>query len=182
MSPRVGCCLSRFSPYLSMIILELVLRLCRYHRFADDLPIYSRLRHGDMRLSVEKINTDIDSIAQWSALNRLMLNLAKTQAILLSSRDHGVVPRVNVCNTDISCSEHVRDLGMVINCRLTWGDHVGLICKRVSLYSFRRMANATPVWLRRRLVLVLLLLHFLNGEVVYYGHDRVFSPQITGGF
>ena len=73
---------------------------------------------------------------------------------------------------------------MVINSRLTWGDHVGLICTRVygSLYPLRRMANATPVWLRRRFVLVLLLPHFLNGEVVYYGLDRVSLHRLLVAF
>ena len=123
-----------------------------------------------MMLSIAKVNTDIESIAQWSALNGLKLNPVKTQAIVISSRDQGLVPLVNVCGTDKTLTPIMSEIlvGMVINSRLTWGDHVGLICKRVyaSLYSLRRMANAMPLWLRRRLVLVLIMPHFLNGEVV----------------
>ena len=175
------------SPLLfSLFINDLprVLRHCSYHLFADDLQIYSHLKRADMMLSIAKVNTDIESIAQWSALNGLKLNPVKTQAIVISSRDQGLVPLVNVCGTDIPYSAHVRDLGIVINSRLTWGDHVGLICKRVygSLYPLRRMASATPLWLRRRLVLALIMPHFLNGEVVYFGLDRVSLQRLVVAF
>ena len=51
--------------------------------FADDLQIYIQCHRADVNSAIPKINEDAEAIVRWCDSHGLLLNVAKTKAILL---------------------------------------------------------------------------------------------------
>jgi hypothetical protein len=64
---------------------------CKFHLYADDLQLYTVDLGGDVDTLVRLVNDDLERIRRWSVDNSLVLNVSKTQAILICRRDRGVV-------------------------------------------------------------------------------------------
>jgi hypothetical protein len=63
----------------------------KFHLYADDLQLYTVDLGGDVDNLVCLVNEDLERIRRWSVDNSLVLNVSKTQAILICRRDRGVV-------------------------------------------------------------------------------------------
>ena len=75
--------------------------------------------------------------------NRMKLNADKTEAILFSHRPHLGQQNIHSSNIDseeILFSESVRDLGVVLNSRLSFKQHVSRVC-RTAYYELRRIGS-----------------------------------------
>ena len=131
--------------------------------------------------SVDRINRDIEAVANWSSVNGLQLNPLKTQALWISNRRVVAPPPIRVCGSMIPYSDSVRDLGVHLNGRFTWGDHVTQICRRVygALVPLRRLAPFTPEEVRRKIIVAIVLPHFLYCDSVYFNLDSRSSRRLS---
>ena len=80
------------------------------------------------------LQIDIDRINSWFKLNKLTVNISKTSCILFSSNHI-----VTQCNLDLTIDGNgieqvstIRYLGLTLDCKLTWADHVSELCKVIS--------------------------------------------------
>ena len=111
--------------------------------FADDVAIYC---NGSDVSEVElKLQLCINEIDEWYNNNRLKINADKTNVILISSHAKHVRKELNVNlrGTKLKQVDSVRYLGLIIDSKLRWDNHVKHLCKTLSynVASLRRLSN-----------------------------------------
>ena len=100
---------------------------CQVYNYADDVTLSC---HGnnllDLKLTLE--DAAVQSL-DWFAVNLMKANPDKFQAMCISRQNYDL--EINVHGTTVKSSECVKLLGVLIDRKLTFGDHVSVLCKRV---------------------------------------------------
>ena len=129
----------------------------RVHCYADDTQLYISGSERDAASTMSRITDCIDAISLWMSSNRLKLNGDKTQFIWLGSRQR--LTRISKDNlviqgAEISPLDSVRDLGVIIDCKLTMEDHVNSVVKSCffQLRQLRSIRRSLPTDARKALV------------------------------
>ena len=98
-----------------------------YHQYADDTQLYTSIDPAtDSDLS--KLSQCASAVTRWHLENGLLLNPAKTEALMTGTRqqiaklDKSV--GVRVAGTTVACSTSVRILGVTIDRYLTFHEHI----------------------------------------------------------
>jgi hypothetical protein len=141
----------------------------RYHIYADDVQIYISGPITEISEIVDKINTDLQNIADWSSKNGLSLNSLKTQAMVISKETPDYLPNIKVNDVVIPYSAKLKNLGIIMNSDLTWGDQISSVVSGV-YFTLSRLwltADTIPTETRRKLVVALILPKFLNSDIIY---------------
>jgi retron-type reverse transcriptase len=140
-----------------------------YHIYADDVQIYLSGSEENIESVVNQINTDLTSIADWSTRNGLCLNSQKTQVMAIYRNTPSYLPPVKVGSTIIPYSSKVKNLGVIMNCKLTWEDQISTVVSGVNgaLSRLWSTADFIPVETRRKLVVALLLPKFHYCDILY---------------
>ena len=102
--------------------------------FADDTNItLSAKTIAGLKLAV---TSELNNLTCWLRANRLSLNVAKTELMIIGSRQ-----RLNAQCEEIDISiddktirrvDHTKSLGLTIDAQFSWSKHVDEICKKVS--------------------------------------------------
>src|SRR5437016_6110477 len=92
------------------------------------------------------INTDLTSVLSWSNENSLRLNSDKTKMLVLCNAR--MYKRVNnfsiVFNNNLIIAESkLKLLGLIIDCKLTWGFYINDLIKRI-YYRIKCLYNLKP--------------------------------------
>jgi hypothetical protein len=66
-------------------------RFAKFHFYADDLQIYLSRDGKDLSGIISALKDDLSSISRWAVENYLSLNPRKSQAILISNSNVGLV-------------------------------------------------------------------------------------------
>lgn len=59
------------------------LAVCSYNFYADDLQIYAQCTVPELAECIERVNDDVSAVAAWCETNALVLNAARTRAMIL---------------------------------------------------------------------------------------------------
>jgi hypothetical protein len=140
-----------------------------YHLYADDVQIYLSGREENIASVVDQINTDLASISNWSTQNGLCLNSQKTQTMAIYRNAPLSLPSVKIGDTIIPYSTKVKNLGVIMNCNLTWNEQASTVVSSVN-FALSRLwctANFTPTETRRKLVVALLLPKFQYCDILF---------------
>lgn len=169
-----------FSLYIND--LPQVVKYCHSHLFADDYQLYRFAKINEMTECVTKINLDITSIADWSLNNDLRINAIKTQCIVISTNDVDLnfIPPVCVKSIPIVYSEVVKDLGLLIDRKLSWENHVNSICKKVNfmLRTLWTTARDLDPDHKRKLFFAFLLPHLIYCDSSFYGMQKMHFSKL----
>ncbi len=107
-------------------------------KYADDIAILSRLcKDMDLTSYPSEINTFI----QWCDKNCLVLNVKKTQEMVLDPRSVSEHKPVIIKDTMIQQVTSYRYLGFYMDSVLCWKTHIDSLCTRLQqrLYFLRRL-------------------------------------------
>ena len=88
----------------------------------------------------DSVNEDLDHLKNWLESNKLSLNVAKTQSLLISSRNRlkkiGISenpePALKIGEEPISMVKHTKYLGVQIDQHLLWDEYLSVITKKIS--------------------------------------------------
>jgi len=140
-----------------------------YHIYADDVQLYLSGSEENIASVVSQINTDLASISDWSKRNGLCLNSQKTQTIAIFRHKPSFLPPIKVDDTTIPYATKVKNLGVIMNCNLTWNDQISTVVSGVNgaLSRLWCTANFTPTETRRKLAVALLLPKFQYCDILY---------------
>ena len=101
--------------------------------FADDTSLTACGK--DLDSLIHHINNELPKIYDWLCANKLTINLTKTKYIIfqpkqkLNSNLH--LPIV-LAGQPLDYSFSVKYLGLIIDCHLSWHDHIEYICSKIS--------------------------------------------------
>ena len=102
--------------------------------FADDTNIFCS-GHDIIKLS-EMVTFELKKLKDWFAVNRLSLNVSKTNYMLFSNSKYSTETQIQICNTDIARVNVTKFLGVLIDDKLTWKDHIELVKSKISKSVF----------------------------------------------
>ena len=99
--------------------------------FADDTNLFkSGSNLSDME---DELNTELSKISTWLKTNKLSLNIGKTYFMLFANKkrkDHDL--NIMIDGTKIEEVKKTKFLGVIIDNKLSWKDHVAHVASKVS--------------------------------------------------
>ena len=108
------------------------LRNAQHHMFADDVQLYHSFYPDQLSYGINRMNEDLDAVSRWAGINSLILNVNKTQAIIFSQKAFVVDPPEILLNGEvIPYSSTVTNLGLIMDSRMIFKNHVEGICSKV---------------------------------------------------
>ena len=107
-----------------------VSNLLNFVLFADDTNIF--FSHKDIDFLINTINKELQNLSTWFAVNKLSLNVSKTHFILFTNKNITSTLNVNINNVNIDRVFHTKFLGVLIDHKLNWKEHIDYICKKLS--------------------------------------------------
>ena len=95
--------------------------------FADDFKLYTRIDSFD---DVRDLQADIDRLCQWSTAWQMNLNPAKCSVLSLTLRKKPIIGTYTIGSERIERVHEMRDLGVIIDEKLTFSAHIDVVMKK----------------------------------------------------
>lgn len=163
-----------FSLYINE--LPTLIKHSRCHLFADDVQLNISGTVDNISGTISKLNEDLSRVGGWASESKLILNAAKSQAIICTrNRTNSlVIPEITINNSPIQPSKTVKNLGIWFDSRMDWRTHVNKTCAKVwgSLQRLWKVARMIPMQTKLRLIKSLVL------PIILYGHP-VFNSMLA---
>ena len=105
-----------------MLMLSSVSKILRFVLFADDTNLFSSGR--DLDVLCHSINEELKKLNLWFKVNKLSLNLSKTNYMIFSNVDSNLNIDLNINGSSIERVHVTKFLGCMIDSKLNWKYHV----------------------------------------------------------
>ena len=114
---------------------------CDLYNYADDNTLSFHSPDFDKILKV--LQSEGKILIDWFCFNCMQANPNKFQAIAVGKRTHEKSPTFNFGSINITCDEVVKLLGIDIDFRLSFDNHISNICKKAArqLNILKRIGN-----------------------------------------
>ena len=138
--------------------------------YADDTNLISPMSvfsSQDVNLTSDNINTELNKISDWMAVNKLSLNIGKTKFMIFHYPQKKLrpsdIPTLKINDIQISRTQDFNFLGLTISETLQWKAHVNKISNKISksvgiMYRIKRYVNSSIL----KLIYNALILPHLN--------------------
>ena len=154
---------------------------CDIHLYADDTILY--YSDNDVNCIDDFLNADLKRIHDWMCLNKLSLNVDKTESILIGTRSMLSKRKslnVHISGNRIQSKETVKYLGVLIDQELKWNAHIENLCTRTSklvnfLGRLRVFINECNLKLIYRTIILPL---FDYADVVFDSSSQKYTDQL----
>ena len=119
--------------------------------FADDTRIMSSINDEN---DVEKMQKDLDTVYGWAETNNMKFNSGKFELIRYG-KDEDIKNDtfyISADNNIIEEKEVLRDLGVMMNNKATFDDHINKVCQAVKQKSgwiLRTFQNRNPYFMKQ---------------------------------
>ena len=160
------------------------LTIAEPNMYADDTNLtVSADNLADLK---HKMNLELANINQWLRVNKLSLNITKTEYMVIGSRQRlraitdGQSIELSIEGKEISRVKEAKSLGMVIDDSLSWNKHAEETCKKIScgigmLKRLRPFINqSTAVDIYKSLIEP----HFDYCSGVWYGTSKTMCDRL----
>ena len=127
---------SILGPVLFLVYINDIVNATNYFSirlFADDTSLTAAGK--DLDLLLQRINAELPAIYKWLCSNRLTLNLSKTKYLVFQPRqkvNSNLHPPLKIADQYLEQSYNIKYLGLVIDCFLSWHDHIDHISSKIS--------------------------------------------------
>lgn len=101
--------------------------------YADDTNIF--ISDQCLRNATNNLNNELTKYNEWFQINKLSLNIAKTKAMVFtpSNRSYDATSTpIKIDNVVIEHVEHAKFLGVIIDNKLVWKQHITYICGKIA--------------------------------------------------
>ena len=135
----------------------------KYTLFADDSTLsYSFDPRSDLVIAAEVINAEMSKIYNWLLVNKIRINVDKTNYMLFNFNQRTDFPSIHIGNSTISQINKTKFLGVIFDDGLKFNFHTNHTASRVS----------------RTVGLLNRLKHFLPVETMLRLHDSLVMPYL----
>jgi len=131
---------SILGPFLFLIYINDIVKSTNY--FSVRLTATDK----DLDVLLHRINSELPAIYEWSCSNRLTLNLSKTKYLVFQprqKRNYNLHIPLKLADQYLEQSSSVKYLGLIIDCSLSWHDHIDYISNKISK-SLNVIAKLNP--------------------------------------
>ena len=98
--------------------------------FADDTNLFKSGKNSQ-HIQTE-IENDLIKISEWLKINKLSLNIKKTQFMIFTNKNSSKPDiELQIHGHRIDQTLHTKFLGVIIDSQLTWKDHINYISKKI---------------------------------------------------
>ena len=122
---------SILGPFLFLIYINDFEKATNY--FSDDTSLTATGK--DLDILLQKINFELPAIHEWLCSNRLTLNLSKTKYLIFQPHqklNSNLYPPLKLADQYLEQSYSVKYLGLIIDCFLSWHEHIDHISSKIS--------------------------------------------------
>ena len=151
--------------------------------YADDTNV--TFAASDMLGLETQINTELKNINLWLRANKLSLNVAKTEFMVISSHQklHSLNDKtinVNVEGVKINQTDHSKALGLNIDENLSWKEHIHSVSKKAasSIGALKRIRPFISMHTAIKIYKGLIEPHFDYCSVVWDGLSQQLSEKL----
>ena len=102
----------------------------KYVLFADDTTIIGAC--NDINLLNKEVNHELIALSQWLSIKKLSINLEKTQCMLFTNSKSFRNITITLNNVGFKLIHSARYLGVHIDDKLTWKDHISYISNKLA--------------------------------------------------
>ena len=130
-----------FSLYTSPISLTLSNSTVSYHLYADDTQLYMSFHSSDSIHNLSIISSTLDSVHSWLTSNRLTVNPAKTEYLIIGTpqqRSKITSSSITFSGNQLKPSNSCRNLGVIFDSELSLKKHISSVC-RASYLQIRQI-------------------------------------------
>lgn len=134
--------------------------------YADDIAL---LYDGnDSNVMQNKIDEDMEKLKKWMDLQQLTINTKKTKYMLITNL-HNFRLNVKYKNEAIEKVENFKYLGIHIDSKLNWKNHIDYVAKKTSIMAglLKRISRACPSNLFKSIYYSLFHSHIMYGIIVW---------------
>jgi hypothetical protein len=143
--------------------------------YADDTQVYIHFYVEEFYNAVDLLNKVLAELVKYFMAHNLLLNVEKTQAIilgtsrLLNNLKGTVLRKVEINNQGVEYSEVVNNLGILMDSTLSWHDQSLLVIQKCfrSLAQAKRCFVYLPSNVRKNIVQSLIQPHFDYGATLF---------------
>lgn len=172
---------SILGPLLFLIYINDMPKSCNFFHnimYADDTSLSTTLKTFR---SNEDINREIEKVTIWLKLNKLSLNVNKTQLSIYHCKNKRIDPiEMLIDKSQITRVDNFNLLGLTINEHLDWKPHINRVASTLTraIGILCRLKNFLPLRVKVLLYNALILPH-LNYGILAWGYDcnRIFKLQ-----
>ena len=111
--------------------------------FADDTTIYKATENKDesVKSLIRSFILELNPLLDWCFFNRLDINWKKTEIMFISSRRVIYPKTIMIDNKSVDVVDSFRLLGVVIDNKLNFSQHVSTVCKQINtrLFSIKKL-------------------------------------------
>lgn len=129
--------------------------------FADDTLIWSV--NKDLATAINNLNADLEEVSMWLKSNKMMLNINKTKAMIITKKNKNVFhPDVTIDGNSIEIVDSFKYLGFIIDHNLNWKENTEFVVKKVTkkINFLNRIKRKLPFNLRVSLYHSIIAPHF----------------------
>ena len=168
-----------FVIYINDIVSQV--KNCRIHLYADDTVLY--FSHNDPTHIENVLNNELKRVYDWMCVNKLSLNLQKTESFLIGSRSllsRRNALRIKLCGQEIKHKETVKYLGVTLDQQLKWDVHINaLFVKAGKLVNyFGRLRHVLNETCLKMLYNSLILPLFDYADLIYGSSALKYTSQL----
>ena len=102
----------------------------QFIQFADDTSVF--MSDNNLYNICTRFNYELEKLSQWLSVNKLVLNTKKTNYMVFTNRYINTNIDIKIGDENIKCAPSLKFLGITIDNKLTWHEHIGVVCTRVS--------------------------------------------------
>ena len=129
--------------------------------FADDTNIFCS--GHDINTMTPIINNELVKLKNWFSINKLSLNVLKTNFMIFGNKARNTEIDLYINSEKICNVTSTKFLGVTIDCKLTWKDHISNVRSKLS------KCNAIMYKVK----------HKLNSEALLMLYNSLFLPYLS---
>ena len=147
--------------------------------FADDTSIF--LSHNDI-VPLQKIfNNELQHVTKWMCTNKLSINISKTNFMIFSKKKcNNENVSIKMCNSQIKQVSSLRFLGLIIDNKLNWANHINYVCNKVSKnIGIMYKLNSLPKSVLKLIYNTIILPHLYYGITAWGNAHATHIQRLT---
>ena len=102
---------------------------CKTIKYVDDTTIY----HVAKDPKDTSLQVSINNALSWSSANSMNIHPTKTKEMLICfAKNPPIIPHICINGTPVDRVDNCKLLGVILNNKLTWGEHVDMLIKKAN--------------------------------------------------